>query len=327
MNVHKKSPLLFIYIFCLPFLFFSLACCTPKKEIIKTVRIGICADVHLPTMHDAEVRLKTFLDSMEIAKPDFIIELGDFGTPAEAYKSGFELWNSYKGEKHHVIGNHEMDGGFSLEEAITYRNMPSSYYSFENSGFNFIVLDGNDKKHPEEKGYRQYIGDKQSSWLQDELKKTTKPVIIFSHQGIGSINGIDNDEAIREILELHNLKAQNNRIIACFNGHSHFDATEEINGIWYITINSMGYKWLGDEYVHIRYSEEIDKNFKWIKYTAPYKDPLYTLVEISTDGNISITGKKSEWVGPSPWELGYSEEFKPYIKPEIIERKLHFNAN
>ena len=36
------------------------------------IKIGICADVHLPTMHDSEYRIKTFIDSMTIAKPDFL---------------------------------------------------------------------------------------------------------------------------------------------------------------------------------------------------------------------------------------------------------------
>lgn len=311
------------YLFLIFIASFVFTACSKKQEV-KSVRIGICADVHLPTMHDAEERLQTFLDSMQTAQPDFIIELGDFGTPAEEYASGFALWNSYPGKKHHVIGNHEMDGGYSLEEAIAYRNMPSSYYSFDNSGFHFIVLDGNDKKHPDETGYRQYIGPQQSEWLKTELENTTQPTIIFSHQGIGTINGIDNGEEIRAILEYHNAKATDHKVIACFNGHSHFDAAEEVNGIWYVTINSMGYKWLGEEYMHIRYSEEVDKNFKWIKYTAPYKDPLFTVVDISTEGYIRMTGKKTEWVGPSPWELNYTEEFKHYIIPQITARDLHF---
>ena len=88
----------------------------------------------------------------------------------------------------------------------------------------------------------------------------------------------------------------------------------------------MAYKWLGEEYAFIRYSEAIDKNFKWIKYTAPYKDPLYAVVEISKAGYIRIACKKSEWVGPSPWEVGYPEEHRPYTAPQITARELNFEA-
>jgi hypothetical protein len=263
---------------------------------------------------------------MKIAQPDFIIELGDFGTPAEEYTHLFNIWNSFPGKKYHVIGNHEMDSGYSLEQAIAYRNMTASYYSFDINNFHFIVLDGNDKEFPEQKGYRKYIGPEQANWLRLQLQNSVNPVVLFSHQGLSEIEGIDNAREIRTILETHNRHSSTNRVIACFNGHSHNDSAEEINGIWYICINSMAYKWLGEEYAFIRYSKEIDNNFKWIKYTAPYKDPLFTLVEISTTGYIRIAGKKSEWVGPSPWEVGYPEEHKPYTAPQITARELRFEA-
>ncbi len=123
------------------------------------------------------------------------------------------------------------------------------------------------------------------------------------------------------------LQMKNNKIIASFNGHTHNDWAEEVNGIWYISINSMSYKWLGEEYAHIRYSEEVDKNFKWIKYTAPYKDPLFAVVTISTKGIIKIKGRQSEYAGPSPWEVGYPIEYKPYTTAQITDRELHFKLN
>ncbi len=86
----------------------------------------------------------------------------------------------------------------------------------------------------------------------------------------------------------------------------------------------MSYHWLGDNYLKIRYNEEVDKNYKWIKYTAPFKDPLFTIVEISSKGTMKIGGKESEWVGPSPFELGYPEEMKKFLRPEISKRKLRF---
>src|SRR5688572_26574596 len=100
----------------------------------KTVKIGMCSDVHLPTMHDGKERLTTFLDSMKTAKPDFIIELGDFVTPAAAWTESFQPWKDYTGKKYNVIGNHEMDGGYSLQQAIAFRGMPTSYYTFSTNG-------------------------------------------------------------------------------------------------------------------------------------------------------------------------------------------------
>lgn len=309
---------------------FLFAACSSKKEV-KTIKIGIVADMHLQTMHDSKERLTSFIDSMHIAKPDFIIELGDMEMPIKRKNPYLKIWNSFKGPKYHVVGNHEMDGGISEEEAIAYWKMKRSYYSFEKNGFKFIVLDGNDKKSEDQKSYRSYMGEKQLNWLKEELKIAKKPVVIFSHQGIGSDPGnpeerysIENSIEVRKIFEDHNKANKSNKVICCFNGHTHHDFAEDINGIWYITINSMSYKWLGEEYESIRYSKEIDKDFKWIKYTAPYKDPLFTVVEISTEGFIKISGKKSAFVGKSPWKLGYPEHLKKYVKPQITERNLKF---
>jgi len=77
----------------------------------------------------------------------------------------------------------------------------------------------------------------------------------------------------------------------------------------------------------MRYSQEVDKKYKWIKYTAPYKDPLFTVVEISTAGYIKMSGKYSSYVGPSPWKLGYPEHLKKCVKPQITERLLKFSVD
>ncbi|GAB3330693.1 hypothetical protein GCM10027299_35750 [Larkinella ripae] len=314
-----KQVLYVTLIFCL-----TTAVSFGQNNGIKKVKFGLFTDVHIPTMHDGEARLTAFMDSMKTARPDFIIELGDFITPAEKYAPAFAIWKNYAGKKYNVIGNHEMDGGTSLEQALAYRNMTSSFYTFDQNGFRFIVLDGNDKKTPDVKGYQQYIGPAQQTWLKAELAKATTPVVIFSHQGLGP-DGVDNSAEIRTILEAHNAKTKKARIIANFYGHIHYDRAEEVNGIWYVCVNSMSYKWLGEEYGHVRYSDEIDKNYKWIKYTAPYKDPLYTVIEISTDGVIKMAGKKSEWVGPSPWKVGYPTTDQEYDRPEIRARTLRFS--
>jgi hypothetical protein len=138
--------------------------------------------------------------------------------------------------------------------------------------------------------------------------------------------GVENYKVIQGLLEAHNAKNSGSKVVACFNGHTHYDYAENINGIWYITITSMSYHWLGDNYVNIQYGDEVDRNFKWIKYTSPFKEPLFTIVEISTKGTIKIDGKKTEWVGKTPWEMGYPEVLKKYMRPEITERSLKFST-
>jgi Icc protein len=318
--------------YCVVFVSILFIGCSNHQKL-ESVTFGICSDVHLPTMHDSEYRIQTFIDSMKIAQPDFIIELGDFGTPAPEYVHFFDIWNSFPGDKYHVIGNHEMDGGTSREEAVDYRKMQNSYYSFDKNGFHFIVLDANDKKDPNAKGYKQYIGKEQQSWLKGNLANTNLPTVVFSHQGLTispgaeETYGVENFKEIRTIFTSHNKENPSAKVIACFNGHTHYDYAEKVNDIWYVTINSMSYQWMGDAYTHIRYSEEVDKEFRWIKYTAPHKEPLFATIEISTKGFIKINGQQTEWVGPSPWELGYPDKLRKYVRPAISDRVLEFTLN
>jgi 3',5'-cyclic-AMP phosphodiesterase len=295
------------------------------------IKIGLCTDVHVATMHDSEFRVAKFIDSMKVTKPDFIIELGDFETPDKKYSGILEIWNSFPGESHHAIGNHEMDGGFTLSQALQSLKMENPYYSFDKNGFHFIVLNGNDRKDPGVKGYSRYIGKDQAEWLINDLAETKYPVVVFSHQPLTYYKGpdeeyqVENYMQIQKIMEEHNSTNPSKKVIASFNGHTHTDSAEKINGIWYISITSMSYHWLGDKYTHLRYSDEVDKNFKWIKYTAPFRDPLFTVVEISSEGFIKIKGKKTVWVGPSPFELGYPAEYRKFLKPAISERILDFD--
>ena len=209
----------------------------------------MCSDVHIPTMHDSKFRITTFMDAMKETNPDFIIELGDFAEISDT--DYFKIWNSFHWDKFHVIGNHETDGGHTLAQALAVRKMKNSFYSFDKCGFHFVVLDGNDKKDDNVKGYRQFIGKPQIEWLEDDLAKAVYPVIIFSHQGLVTYQGaeadygIENGDQVRKIIEDHNTENPPKRVIACFNGHTHWDYVEKINEIWYIHINSMAYNWLG----------------------------------------------------------------------------------
>jgi hypothetical protein len=88
----------------------------------------------------------------------------------------------------------------------------------------------------------------------------------------------------------------------------------------------MSYVWMGGDYQHVRYSEEVDEQYPYVKYTSPYADPIFANIEIDTRGTIQISGRESSWVGPDPWELGYPEEKRDrsVTVPGISTRVLEF---
>ncbi len=298
--------------------------CNKKPE---TIRFGVIADIHKDVMHDADQRLQVFINEMNDKEVDFIIQLGDFCQPQEYNISFLDIWNSFIGPAYHMLGNHDMDddtgGKFTREETAAYYNMPSKYYSFDQQGFHFVILDGNEKRDPPQRGYPHYIGSEQMEWLRDDLNTTNLPTLVFSHQSLTNSDGVENSDEVKEILEEANRKSNSIKVVACICGHHHKDNIVEISGIQYIHINSMSYYWLGGDYKNIRYSEELDKEFPWIKYTAPYKDPLYAIITVATDGAITIEGKETEWVGPSPMDLDYplgseANSVRPGISDTII---------
>ncbi len=283
--------------------------CPPAKaaEGLKVLRFGMCADVHKDVMHDADERLGTFLQSMVKKRAHFVVQMGDFCQPKEANDSFREVWQSWKGDQYNVVGNHDMDGGASREKFRKYVGMEEGYYTYLQEGYRFVVLDGNDRHKDAPGGYPRHIGEEQRAWLRKTLASTTEPVVVLVHQSLQNANGVDNGAEVRTILEAANEAAGWGRVLACFSGHHHLDDLVELNGIPYIQVNSMSYKWVGGSKKHESYPPEVHAEHPWIEYTCPYADPLWSFVTIDPKGELRIEGIRSKWVGPSPEELGYEK--------------------
>jgi predicted phosphodiesterase len=297
----------------------SLAGPEGVKEENRVVRFGVMTDVHKDVMHDADHRLEVFISRMIQLRPDFVIQMGDFCIPIPENQGFLDIWKRFDRPRHHVLGNHDMDGdgrhrpdrayAFTPEETMAFWGMQKRYYSFDVHGVHIIVLDGNERG-PEQKPYYRYVLEKQAEWLRRDLAGTPFPTLVFIHQSLEREDGgVANQGSIRSILEQSRLNSGEGKVIACFSGHHHRDYVRRIRGILYPQINSMSYHWLGGKYAYDRYGPEIAKRYPDLKYTAPYKDPLYALVTLDRKhGFLQIEGIQSEFVGPSPWELGASRE-------------------
>ncbi len=297
---------------------------TSKKHV---VRFGVIADLHQDIMHDGEARLQAFIDDMQIRKPDFILQLGDFCIPKPENQSLMSIWDQWSGPNYHVIGNHDTDGGYKREETVKFWNAKGKYYSHDHQGFHFVVLDGNEHNPAPSrpKGYARFISKKQLDWLSKDLDKTNKPTVVFCHQGLDNdAGGLENGSQVRYALEQANHRSDAQKVILVLTGHHHQDYYNHINDIHYVQINSASYQWLGSDYQHIRYSEAVNKSHPNIKKTVPYRDPLWAFIEIDSRGKIEISGRHSEFVGPSPEKLGVDMSRYIYpIVPRISDRTLH----
>ncbi len=292
----------------------------------RKMTIGIVADVHQDIIHDGYSRLRFFIEDMKKRQPDFIIQLGDFALPRKRNQPFLDAWNEFEGPKYHVLGNHDMfDFGYTKEQTMEWWQMEKRFYSFDQGDFHFVVLDGNEKNpEPWDQYYPRYIGPKQQEWLDNDLKATSKPTIVFSHQSIEAPDGgVDNQEEIRAIIEAHKTASGHYKVVACFSGHHHEDYVREINGIPYIQINSMSYKWVGDKYAHQRFGPHVEQAYPAVRKTCPYKDPLYTFLTIDpAAGTMHLEGRKTSFISPTPAELGVPNW--QTMKPTITENNLSY---
>lgn len=255
---------------------------------------------------------------------DFIIQLGDFCQPHSRNEPFLAAWNTFSGPRYHVLGNHDMDGGAAREKTVEFYGMPDRYYAFDAGPMRGIVLDGNDPGG-QAGGYRRFIAADQQAWLRRELEKTDRPVCLFIHQPLDTpSSGVENGEAVRAILEQAEA-ARPGTVLAVFAGHFHQDYELHIEGIPYVQINSASYVWLPADAVRETYPAELHRAHPYLSHVAAYRDPLWAVVTLDLNcGELWLEGRRSEWVGPDPWQRGASEDQYPRDKnrPAISDRKL-----
>ncbi len=232
----------------------------------KHVRFGLLTDSHYADRDPGEVRFyRQSLDKMAECimelnqqKIDFAIHLGDFKDQDELPKEKRTLrylraiekeYAKFNGPRYHCIGNHDVDSISKKQflENIENTDIPwnKSYYSFDNNGFHFIVLDPNfhaderDHDHGDFDWQDAHFTEEEWQWFEQDLKETKLPTLIFCHYTLynftqdGDRFYVDNFQRAQQIME------QSGKVIAVFQGHVHQEDFQQINGIHYITQNGM----------------------------------------------------------------------------------------
>lgn len=298
-------------------LVFTSACAEQEKPL----KFAIASDFHAQDVPDGEERIASFIRAAKDEKVDFIIELGDFCRLDSAGQVYLKLWDSFEGDKYHVIGNHDMDS-YTPEEYVAGMKMPGRYYSFDKGDFHFIVLDGNnlydgkEYTHYAKANYyvdpkmRAFIDPEQMAWLKQDLAATDKKCVLFSHQSIEQF--LNNGATVRQILEEENHRAGFKKVVLAFGGHNHSNYTKEINGITYMQINSASYVWIDKpSMTEKRYPKEVNDRYSLLKYSMTYTKALYAIVTLNSEGAI-VKGTEAEFVPPTPKDLNMGDSIDHY---------------
>lgn len=242
----------------------SLSCVAPDRSIHggRPVRFGIVTDCHYADAEAVGTRFyRESLDKlgecvarMNAERVDFLIELGDFkdqDRPADerktlSYLQAIEaVFREFRGPRHHVLGNHDMDSiskrQFLSRVTNTGVSGSRSYYSFDMKGLHCIVLDANYRADGSDYDHGNFdwtdanIPARELDWLQQDLAASHGHVSVFIHQlldGTGPVY-VKNASEVRRILET------SGRVLAVFQGHHHEGAYSCINAIHYYTLPAM----------------------------------------------------------------------------------------
>lgn len=246
---------------------------------------GIVGDIHYADKdmrisryyRDSIAKLEQCVATFNERRLSFVVMLGDFidkapdqATELKYLKTIRQVWAQFRGDKHFVLGNHDLA---RLSKAEYLDNcgavVSQSYYSFDADGYHFVILDAGFTKTGTayDAGNFQWkdanIPAAQQEWLRQDLQNAgTKKTIVFVHQNLheaSSIYGVKNAKAVRRILE----NAGN--VLAVLQGHDHQGAYVKINGIHYFTLKAL-----------------VDG--------ATLKNNSYAIVTIAPNGRLSLRG-------------------------------------
>lgn len=225
------------------------------RSEIPRLRVGLITDLHYAdkapagTRHYRETlgKLEEAARQFEQDEPAFLVELGDLIDAADSVdveqrylKTINREFSAIHSKRHYVLGNHCVDT-LKKEEFLSGVEQEKSYYSFNEGGIHFVVLDSCFRGDGEPYGRKNFqwtdanIPAAELEWLEADLQASEMPVIVFAHQRLDVSNnhGVKNNRDVRKVLE------SSKRVLAVFQGHSHKNDLKEIGGIHYCTLVAM----------------------------------------------------------------------------------------
>lgn len=219
------------------------------------LKLALISDIHF-AQNDSGAVLgsqgkELFLDLLpELATFDLLIDLGDRITASSSeidYKNNEDVnsWFNKLSIRHeHIIGNHDLKY-LSKEKLSEIYNYTFENSSFDYAGFHIVLVNS---LYIEKS--KVFFEESFLSWLENDLKNTNLPCIIFSHCGlipqilVRNHNFYWQPHKQATYLEELAVKAReiienSEKVILCINGHSHWNTYSCSDGIHYITIPSL----------------------------------------------------------------------------------------
>ncbi len=219
------------------------------------LRLGLVTDLHYAdkapggSRHYRESLTKVVeaAKRFDQEKPDLVVCLGDLidTAPSLDAEKGYlkrivKEFSGMPGKHHYVLGNHCVEN-LTKAEFLGIVEQEKSYYSFDASGYHFVVLDACFTSSGAAYGRKNFkwadakIPPAELEWLKADLRQSPHKSIVFAHQCLDVIPpfGVTNGSEVRKILE------DSGKVLAVLQGHFHFGNYQEVGGLHYCTLQAV----------------------------------------------------------------------------------------
>jgi len=221
-----------------------------KFAIINDIHIGNYRPhkgIYRKVTPRAEKLLRNFVQKMNSSfMPDFVVQGGDMiedtnlVVDKKNYKRGLAILSKLNCPVYHLVGNHELKylSIKYLKETLKYKKL---YFNIDSKGFRFIFLFT--KRFYPSKEIK--LDSSQIKWLKKKLN-TDKKIVIFSHYSLVEVNTHENFwfSGRPDLTFIKNHRQFLDTIFGknvklAFNGHLHWNKKAVVNGVHFITVQSL----------------------------------------------------------------------------------------
>jgi 3',5'-cyclic AMP phosphodiesterase CpdA len=229
------------------------------------MRIAFVTDVHFgpatrwngklrKLSHHAGPLLTACIESFNRdLRPDLLVNLGDVIEDASveadlrAYGEFTRILSAAACPLLHVPGNHDQ---VNLSDDALRRLWGHSgelFYSRDVGSLHFVVLRARHQRNAEGREVNITIADDQLAWIEADLASTERDVVVCVHHPLGEMDltgnrwfeGRDDVCLVKNRAEVRALFERSGKVRAVFNGHVHWNHLSVIEGIPYVTLQSL----------------------------------------------------------------------------------------
>lgn len=221
----------------------------------RRLRLGLMTDLHHADKpaagtryyRETTVKLAEAAERLQREQIDLLVELGDLIDAADSVevelgylKTIQQQFAAICPERHYVLGNHCVET-LTKAEFLAGVGQEQSYYSLDRAGWHFVVLDACFRADGEPYGRKNSKWDDANipaaelSWLREDLANAVGPVVILAHQRLDG----NNRHCVRNAADVRSILSASGKVRAVFQGHSHHNDHQQIDGIHYCTLAAM----------------------------------------------------------------------------------------